>query len=565
MNLQQLKAQISTDLSQILAPEFGSQQLAFLNPQLATQGDFSTPICLKLAKQTHQNPLELAAKIAAQLPQNPYIQKVEAVAPGFINFFVSEQFLLEQLKQTELLTPTSSNEHIIIDYSSPNIAKPLGAHIILTTVIGQAAVNLNRACGNKVTAWNYLGDWGTQFGKLIYAYKQWGDRALIETDPINELLKLYVEFHNVAEEKPELEDFGRAEFKKLEDGDPENRELWQWVVEISKRDIQKVYKMLSGIEFDVYSGEADREQDLPVILKEGIEQGIFTKGENGSLIVDLEAEKLNPFLVQKSDGATLYSTRDIASVKTRSLVHNGTKLIYVVDVAQSLHFQQLFATVKKFDWFKPETELIHLKFGRMSFKDRKMSTRKGNIIHLETLIQEAISRAKEIILEKNPNLENLDEVARIVGVGSIKYSILSQSPETNVVFEWEKIISFEGNSAPYLQYCYARANSILAQTTLSDFNASTISANPEELELLKHLTSFQEIVEDACHKLKPHLLANYLFELCQKFNSFYSKSQVLNCPDQNLQQFRLNLVSKFCQTNKLGLNLLAGIEVPTKM
>jgi arginyl-tRNA synthetase len=236
----------------------------------------------------------------------------------------------------------------------------------------------------------------------------------------------------------------------------------------------------------------------------------------------------------------------------------------VVDVAQALHFQQLFATAKKFNWFKESTELVHLKFGRMSFKDAKMSTRKGNIIHLTDLLEEAVARAEVIINEKNPELENIAEVARIIGTGAVKYSILSQSPETNIVFEWDKIISFEGNAAPYLQYSYARANSILRQASALEWSEiKTLSQ--EELNILKEFTKFAEAIMDSSHKLKPHLLANYLFELCQAFNSFYSKSPVLNCENESVRNFRINIVSKFCQILKTGLEILGGIEVPEKM
>jgi len=610
MKLTNLQQQLAQEISEIISIHFAQekqetqekQEAQFLKPQHQDQGDFSTPVSLKIAKQTKQNPLEVAKNIAAEIKPNPYIEKVEIAAPGFINFFLAKTFLLENLQDHQLLNQSTQKETIIVDYSSPNIAKPLGIHHILSTVIGQAAVNLNRAQGHQVIAWNYLGDWGTQFGKLIYAYKNWGDKATIEQDPINELLKLYVEFHNQAETNPELEAHGRQEFKKLEQGDTENRQLWTWIVELSKQDLEKVYQKLHGIHCDIFSGEADREPDLPKIIQEGLTQKVFTKGENNSLIVDLEDQKMIPFLVQKSDGATLYSTRDIASIKLRLANHQATKLIYVVDVAQSLHFQQLFATVKKFDWFKTSNqtteqnrqiqgaqskaveqtstetiknkqatpELIHLKFGRMSFKDGKMSTRKGNIIHLQDLIDEAIHRAKKIILEKNPNLENLDQVAEIIGVGSIKYSVLSQSPETNIVFDWDKIISFEGNAAPYLQYSYARANSIVnqaekPQATTTNFDQTKLTFQPEETALLKHITQFADAVEDSATKLKPHLLANYLFELCQNFNSFYTQCPVLNCPDPDTRNFRLALSTKFCQILKEGLNLLAGIQVPEKM
>jgi len=556
------------------------QEIQFTKPSSTDFGDFACNIALKLASERKANPREIAEELITELKLPDEIAKAEVAGPGFINFTLSQDYLLQALKNPEgFLTKNfledETPERVLIDYSAPNVAKPLGIHHLLSTIIGQSINNIYKAKGYDTVAINYLGDYGTQFGKVIYALKQWGDKEKIEAaeNPIKELLALYVRFHEEEEKDESIKKAGQLEFKKLEDGDPENQEWWQWVIDLTIADVKRVYAMLGGIKFDSYKGEAAQAQNQMKILFEGKAQGIITEGEGGSYVIELAEEGFEtPYLVQKSDGATLYSTRDIATVKDRIEEYHPSKCIYVVDVAQKLHFQQLFAVVKKFPWFDENFELVHLKFGRMRFADKKMSTRKGNILFLEEVIEEATARALQIIKEKNPNLENQEEVARIVGVGSIKYGILNQSPETNIVFSWEKTLTFEGNSAPYLLYSYARSASILRQAVESGFDLNLLSlegfAKPElhdaEALIIRHLLKFDEAVEEARKRLKPNLIATYLYELAQLFNTFYTQCPVLKASEDD-KALRLAIVSAFKDIIKEGLHLLGGIEVPEKM
>jgi arginyl-tRNA synthetase len=553
------------------------QSIQFTKPNSADFGDFACNIALKLASERKANPQQIATDLIGQLELPAEISKAEVAGPGFINFTLAPDYLLEAISSAKVfLSPDfledEKPETILIDYSAPNVAKPLGIHHLLSTVIGQAINNIYKAKAYKTVAINYLGDYGTQFGKVIYSLKHWGNKAEIEAaeNPIQELLKLYVRFHEEEEKDESIKQAGQIEFKKLEDGDPENQEWWQWVIDLTIADVKKVYAMLGGIEFDSYKGEAAQAKKQMPILEDGKKEGIITQGEGGAYVIDLEDQGIDtPYLVQKSDGATLYSTRDLATIKDRIEEYHANKCIYVVDVAQKLHFEQLFAAVKKFAWYDPNFDLVHLKFGRMSFADKKMSTRKGNILFLEEVIKEATRRAAEIIEEKNPNLANKEEVARIVGVGSIKYGILNQSPETNIVFSWEKTLTFEGNSAPYLQYSYARAASILRQANfdsdlvnLSGFESDSLEAG--ESLVIRHLLKFDEVVSESLDKLKPNLIASYLYDLAQIFNSFYTQCPVLKATGLS-KDLRLSIVKVFKDTIKQGLHLLGGIEVPEEM
>lgn len=560
--LQQIKAELAELLFEITQETIEFQRTA--QPE---HGDFACNIALKLASFHKTNPREMAADIVERLKLPEEIGKVEVAGPGFINFTLSQNYLLEALKNPSKLTDCKTEQgKIVVDYSQPNIAKPLGVHHLLSTIIGQSVVNIMKAKGNETISVNYLGDYGTQFGKVICALKNWSsmEEVMAAENPVHKLLELYVRFHEEEENDKKLATAGQEEFKKLEEGDEENRKLWHWIVELSINEIKRVYSEIGGISFDSYNGEAAEEENLPGLLEEGKKLNIFTLGEGGSYIVDLKEEGYEtPYLVQKSDGATLYSTRDISAVKSRIEKYNPDRCIYVVDMAQKLHFEQLFATVPKFPWFNSNLELTHLKFGRMRFADKKMSTRKGNILYLEDVVEEAVSKAKEIIEEKNPDLKNKDQVAKIVGTGSIKYGILSQAPETDIVFSWEKTLSFEGNSAPYLQYSYARAASILRQAEIpNDFEFRDLVK--EENLLIRDLLRFPEVVTEAAEKLKPNVIATYLYELAQLFSSFYTHCPVLSA-DEDDKEIRLKLIQAYSMVIKEGLHLLGGIEVPEQM
>jgi arginyl-tRNA synthetase len=540
-------------------------------PNDESNGDYASSIALLLAKDLMKQPREIAEKIIKSIPKNEIIDKVEVAGPGFINFFLSKDIIEEEVK--EILekkeeygsSKAGENKTIIVEYSQPNIAKPLGIHHLLSTIIGQSLFNIYKKLGFNAVSINHIGDWGTQFGKLSYAYKKWGDEKTVEREPINELLKLYVKFHEEAEKNPSIEDEARKEFKKLEEGDEENTGLWKWFCEVSMEEIKNTYDFLGGINFDHIQGESFYNDKMQEILEKGKKEEVFVEGEDGSLIVKFENEKYPPYLVQKSDGASLYSTRDMAAVLYRERTWNPDKILYVVDVAQSLHFQQLFETAKILKL--SDSELVHVVFGRMQFKDSSMSTRKGNIILLDEVLKEAVKRAKAIVEDKSGELEEAKkaEVAHKVGVGAAKYGILSQNRVTNITFDWDKMLSLEGNSAPYLQYSYARAKSILRKRNEI---SEKIHEDPENAEekikaLIRFLPKFKEVIFNSANDYKPNLICNYVYELAQKFNSFYNSVPVLRAENKEKHK-RLDIVEAVSQVLKNGL-LLLGVDVVEEM
>jgi arginyl-tRNA synthetase len=562
------------------AQDVGTVELMI--PKEKNHGDYATNAALKLGKMFQKNPQEVAQDILKNLPELPYLERAEMAGAGFINFYLSERYLRKELDEILRLKDEygklnlGAGKKVLIDYSSPNIAKPLGAHHLLSTLIGQALANLFRFQGYEVVGANYLGDWGTQFGKLMYAYKTWGKKEQIVQSPLNKLLKLYVRFHDEAEKDPALEEKGREEFKKLEGGDDENKKIWEWIREISLQELEKIYKLL-GIQFDEYLPESMYEQPMKEILEEGKSKGIFVSGEQGALIVTFENDQYPPLLVQKSDGATLYATRDLASLKDRLERFHPTRLLYVVDVAQTLYFKQLFATAKKLGL--DGAEFIHVVFGRMQFPEGKMSTRKGTVILVEELVKEAVSRTETLINEKSPamNPEEKKVITQGIALGAIKYHIVSQNRETNLIFDWDRMLSLEGNSAPYLQYTCARAQSILRkakeekpQENVKQMDLFTTPAaeknqeHPLERELLRFLAKFKDELASTTENYKPHLLTNYLYELAQIFNRFYQEVPVISASSPDLRKSRLQLTEATAQIIGSGLKLL-GIEVFERM
>lgn len=541
-------------------------------PSDEAHGDYASNIALQLTKQLKKAPQDIAKTIIENLEKGDLIEKAEVAGPGFINIYLSEKYLNGELKNALKedygKSKIGKNKNLIVEYSAPNIAKPLGVHHLLSTIIGQSLYNIFKELGFNAISINHIGDWGTQFGKLIYAYKKWGKKAEVEKNPIDELLKLYVQFHEEAEKDEKLEDEGRNEFKKFEEGDKENRELWEWFVGESMKAINKTYDKIGGIHFDETQGESFYEDKMEPILEEGKKKKIFSEGDEGSYIVKYEDENTPPLVVQKKDGATLYSTRDLATIKYRVDTWEPVKVLYVVDVAQSLYFKQLYEAASRFDWYEDQAE--HIVFGRMHMKEGKMSTRKGNVILLEDVLDEAVERASKIIEEKNPDLKDKDEVARIVGIGAVKYNILSQNRITDITFDWDTMLSLDGNSAPYLQYTYARAKSILRKA--KDATSDTAEdSKPEDVEkiaakslsLLRALPKYKEYISRAAEEYKPNILTNYLFDLAQKFNSFYNSVPVLKAKKED-QEARLELVEATSQILRNGLSLL-GVEVVEEM
>jgi len=544
-------------------------------------GDFATNIAMMLSKEAKKNPRELAQEIIDAISENEVIEKTEIAGPGFINFWLSPKAYVQSME--ELLKSIGQESFgqldigkgktAITDSSHPNVAKPMGVHHLLSTILGQSINNLLKKCGYKVIRDNYLGDWGTQFGKLTYAIRTWGDMNHIQADPIPELLKLYVKFHEEAEKDPVLEDRGREEFKKLEDGDKENRKLWNWIRDLSLAEFEKIWKRL-GVEFDLINGESFYEDKMPAVLEEGLRKKVIEKGEGGSLIIKMDDENIPPCILQKSDGATTYATRDLARIKYWQDEIRADFGVNIVDVAQKLHFDQIFEAAEKLGYKKMQN--LHIDFGRMEFPEGGMSTRKGKVVLLEDVLNEAERRAAEKIKEHNSSLSPQEqaELARIMGIGAVKYNVLSQNRQKNYTFVWDQMLSFEGNSAPYLQYAYARTRSIFRKTNermnerteekgLSSRSSSFHTFASEEKTLIKQLLAFEEAIEQATKQYKPNLLCTYLFELGQSFSHFYNNLRIIDAEPAE-RAIRLQLVECTAYVLKTGLEIL-GIEVPERM
>ncbi|MBU5294158.1 arginine--tRNA ligase [Anaerosalibacter bizertensis] len=536
-------------------------------PPSYEMGDYAFP-CFKLAKIFRKAPNLIAEEISNKIQENSYFEKIENVGP-YVNFFIDRAVLaetvLEEIKDEKERYGSSNigkDKTVIVEYSSPNIAKPFHIGHIRTTIIGHALYRIYSFLGYDTVAINHLGDYGTQFGKLIVAYKKWGDRSVIEKDPINELLKLYVKFHEEAEKEPSLDDEARKWFKKLEDGDNEATELWKWMREISLEEFNKVYDML-GIEFDSFTGESFYSDKMPKVVEELQNKGLLVKSE-GADIVDLEPYNMPPALIRKSDGSTLYITRDIAAAIYRKENYDFYKNIYVVGSEQKLHFDQWrkIIDLMGYDWAE---NCIHVPFGMVSLEDGTMSTRKGRVVFLEDVLKKAVEKTTGIIEERNPNLENKEEVAKQVGIGAIVFQELFNSRIKDYVFSWDKTLSFEGETGPYVQYAHARANSLLrkGEFSVEDEIDYSLLKREEEIDIIRLLYDFPNIIVNSSEKNEPSFITRHITEIAKNFNRFYHNCPILN-EEEDLRKARLHLV----YATKLVLNtglLLLGIEAPDKM
>jgi arginyl-tRNA synthetase len=535
-------------------------------------GDYAVNVAFQLSKLLHANPNEVANLLAEKLNDKklPEIAKVE-VTGGYVNFFLAEEFLRKELvkihkdRESYGKLKIGRGETIVIDYSAPNIAKPMHVGHLRSTIIGDALANIYEALGYKVVRWNYLGDWGTQFGKLIAAYKLWGDKDEVEKNPIKTLEGLYVRFHEELKTKPELERVGQEEFQKLEEGDKENRKLWEWFKKESLKEFEKMYGLL-GVKFDTYAGESDYEKDLTPTVADLRERGIAEIGEGGSVIVKLDKYNLPPALVQKSDGASLYITRDIALLKDRIKKYKPEKILYVVANQQTLHFQQLFAIAGILGLNSAKLE--HIKFGLVLGEDKKkLSTREGNAVTLEEVVNKAVKLARDIVEKKNPLLseKEKEEIARVVAVGALKYQDLKEHRNSDIVFDWQRMLDFTGNSGPYLQYTYARLSNIKnkagERSGKPDFNLLT-----EKIEnsLIKHFLDFPDILGRVGETNLPNHLALYLYELANLANRFYETVPVIKDENTTRLTARLALVETAAAILKTGLGLL-GVKVLEKI
>ena len=559
------KELIASELAKVIE---GLDQETILNlleqPKSSDLGDIAFP-AFSLAKIERKAPQAIAADIAEKIDAS-HFEKVVATGP-YVNFFLDKSKISDHVIKSVIEAGADYGQqdegqgaNVTIDLSSPNIAKPFSVGHLRSTVIGDAISNIYKKMGYNTIKINHLGDWGKQFGLLMVAYKKWGSKEAVEANPIDELLKLYVRINAEIENDPALDEEGRLWFKKLEDGDPEATELWQWFRDESLVEFNRIYKLL-GVEFDSLNGEAfynDKMDEAVQILEE---KGLL-KESKGASIVELDDVNLPPAMIKKSDGATLYITRDIATAIYRARTYNFVKNIYAVGQEQSNHFRQLKAVLKKmgFDW---SDDMVHVDFGLVTKNRQKLSTRKGNIILLEPTLQEAISRAKAQIEEKNPELENKEEVAHAVGVGAVKFYDLKTDRRNGYDFDLEAMVSFEGETGPYVQYAYARIQSILRKANFTPSTDATYSLNdPESWEIIKLLQDFSRVVKRAAENYDPSLIAKYAINLAQAFNKYYAHTRILD--ESPERDSRLALSYSTAVVLKEALRLL-GVDAPEKM
>lgn len=531
-------------------------------------GDIAIP-CFPLARLLRKAPQAIAAELAAVLAQQEVVAKAE-VAGGYVNVTLHGETVARDIVGALVCgdmgygdSRPGSGKTVVIDFSSPNIAKPFGIGHLRTTVIGHSLSRLYSELGYRVERVNHLGDWGTQFGKLIVAYKLFGNDDPLTDDPISTLYRIYVEFHAVADDKPELEEEARLWFKKLEQGDPEARRYWQWFIDVSLREYQRVYDLL-GIDFDHFLGESFYEPMLESAVAEVEARGL-TKVSDGALIVDLEPYGMPPCLLRKSDGATLYATRDIAAALYRDRTYQPELLIYVVGQEQILHFRQLKQVLQLMG--EPAGDkLVHVPFGLFKLRDGRMSTRRGKMIFLEDVLAKSIDLASEVIAEKNPDLAGSEEIARQVGVGAVVFGDLKNGRIKDVVFDWEEILNFDGETGPYVQYTHARVCSLLrragADAGIELASADTLTEE-HGLPLIKLLGEFPQVVERAARTFEPSLLSRYLLDVAQSFNRYYHHHRIL-VEDASVMSTRLAVVTAVQLVLSKGLYLL-GIAAPDRM
>ncbi len=533
--------------------------------------------CFKLAKRMKRPPqriaLDMAERINANLKKSKYISSAEAVA-GYINFFpnwerVASEVIREVNDAGEFYgsNELGRNKRVVVDMSSPNIAKPMLVSHLRSTIIGDAISRIYSFLGYDVIKDNHLGDWGTQFGKLLYAFKSWGKKELVKKKGTEYLLELYVRFHREAEKNPDLEQKAREEFARLERGDEENKKLWKWFVEISKREFKEIYDAL-GVEFDHWLGESFYVDMCDEVVEQALKKGLAEVGKEGEVVVKLEKYGLPNLLIRKSDESTLYATRDLATIKYRVAKFKPHRIIYVVGSEQKLYFRQIFKTAELLGYCKTDM-LEHVDFGLMKLPEGKLSTRKGRAILLQEVLQKTGKKSLEIVTEKNPKLRNKENVAKKVAVAAIKFADLSQNRVKDFLFDWDKFVSFEGDTGPYLQYTYARARSILRKAEEGGIKAK-MEAEPGsmlgediELKIIEALIKFPAVIIDAAKHSEPHRIAEYLLELAHRFNAFYQSVPVLKA-ETDVRSSRLLLVKQVAQVIKNGLTLL-GIPVVDEM
>ena len=577
-----IKKEISEQIAKTIENVESKEIYTYIEvPKDTKNGDYAFP-CFRLAKTLRKSPPEIANQIKEKLEENgisksEIIKKVE-IAGGYLNFYISSKIftkeVLEQISNNEKFgiepeDDKNKEKNIVIDYSAPNIAKPFHIGHLRSTVIGAALYNIYKYLGYNVTGINHLGDYGTQFGKLIEGYKRWGKEYDIDSDPINELTKIYIRINTACKEDEQILQACRDNFKKLEDGDSYCVEIWKKFRELSLKEFQRVYNLL-GSTFDSWNGEAfysDKMQEVIEIL----EKSGKLKESQGAKIVELEEQGINtPCIIVKSNGSSTYATRDLAAILYRARNYNFDKALYVTSYEQVLHFKQVFATAKYLGLDEKYIKgLEHVSFGMVLLPTGKMSTREGNIVKLEELLKEAIERAKEIIEQKNPELENKEEVAKKVGIGAIIFNDLANSRVKDEVFDWNNILNFQGETGPYIQYTYVRTKSVLEKSGVKIDNISFDMVNFDSLEdtysqnIIKLLYDFHNILVQVTEKYEPSILSRYLIELAKAYSVFYNENRIM-VEDVNIKNSRIYLTFAVGKVLKIGANLL-GMDMPEKM
>lgn len=531
-------------------------------------GDYAFP-CFRLAKTMHKAPNLIAEDLKAAITGSLDFMDEIKVQGAYCNFYIKKDLFVKTMLETACKenfggSDTGAGQAICIDYSSPNVAKNFHVGHLRTTIIGNSLYKIYSKLGYTVHRINHLGDWGTQFGKLIVAYKNWGSKEAVEERGIAELMELYVKFHTEAEQDETLIEQARAWFVKMEQGDEEALSIWQWFKDISMIEYRRAYQLL-GVEFDSYNGESFYRDKTPAVI-ERLENAHLLKESEGAYIVDLEEYDMAPCIIKKADGGSIYATRDLAAIFYRKETYDFVKCLYVTGQEQKLHFAQVFKVIELLgnDW--AASQLIHIPYGLVSLEGAKLSTRSGNIIYAEDILLEAISKVKEVIEEKNPELENKDEVAKMVGVGAIIFNDLYNQRIKDVSFKWEKILNFEGETGPYVQYTYARCSSLLR--AVPDFDEAgdvdySLITDLEAMELLKAINKFPKAVADAAEKYEPFLISRFAIEVAQAFNRFYNSSRI-NVPETDIRNARLKLTAVTRKTLRDALALL-GIDCPEQM
>ena len=561
-----MKNQIVNLLSQnieVLTSEEISQLIEI--PPKPEMGDFAFP-CFRLAKSYHKAPPMIAQDLKESIGDQAFLSEIKVVG-GYLNFYVDKAQYAQQIidkynNATDYgCSDQGKDKTICIDYSSPNVAKNFHVGHLRTTIIGNSLYKIFSKLGYKVVRINHLGDWGTQFGKLIVAYKKWGSREAVEEKGIEELMDIYVKFHEEAEKDDSLNDEARAWFLKMEQGNEEALEIWQWFRDISLKEFMRVYNIL-GMEFDYFAGESFYRDKTADVIKRLTDDGLL-KESQGAMIVPLDEYDMTPCIVAKKDGSSIYATRDLAAILYRKATYNFDRCLYVTGLEQKLHFAQVFKVIELMgnDYAK---NLVHIPYGLVSLKSGKISSRKGNVIFAEDLLRESINKTTSIIEEKNPDIPDKEEVAKQVGIGAIIFNDLYNQRIKDVIFDWNKLLNFDGETGPYVQYTYARASSVLRKIgEVPDTIDYTLLTDEASIGLLKEIERYPQVIKDAAERYEPSVIARYSIDLAHAFNKFYHECQI-NVEDETTKYTRTNVVKIARYIIKDALSLL-GIQCPEQM